>query len=153
MNLIHSPWRRPLSRASSRRRYVLAAWVLAALVVPGAATPLHGAQDPLAGWWSASVQDAGRSPEVVFVLQVAGERISGRRLVPGQDPVAVSGERTADTVRIHFQIQEGDGQIPVAIVAVLGEDQLLGRWRVTLPTGQVVERRWLAVRTRPGQDR
>lgn len=121
---------------------------MATLLIAGGGTPSSAAgQDPVSGHWLASVQAEGRSPEVVFVLQLDGARISGRRILPGQRPLDVRGEWRGSGLRMEFRVPEGGSHVEVTIEAEAEADRLTGTWVAVLPSGQRIERPWRAERT------
>ncbi|HSM06927.1 MAG TPA: hypothetical protein VK858_20035 [Longimicrobiales bacterium] len=138
--------------SSSRRRAggpaLLAAALTAAVVAlrPGG---LEG-QDSVSGHWLASVQGDRGSPEVVFVLQLNGGSISGRRILPGQQALDVRGDQQGSRVRLEFRVPEGSSSVEVRIEAQARADRMDGTWTAILPSGQRVERPWVAQRTRSG---
>ena len=141
------PAPRAVSRPSAFRSILIAVAVAAALVLLPAEM---AGQDPVSGHWLASVQGDRGAPEVVFVLRLEGGAISGRRILPGQDPLDVRGNCTGTSVRLEFRIPEGGGTVDIRIEAEAREDRMDGTWVAILPSGQRVERPWVAQRTRAG---
>jgi hypothetical protein len=139
----HRPWH---SSAPGGMNRLLAGSVmlLLALCRPQAA---HG-QDAVSGRWLATVQDAASAPRVVFVLEEEGEVVTGRRILPGQEPLEVRGERRGQRVRLEFRVPEGRSAVDVVIEAEAFVGRMSGTWTAVLPTGQRIQRPWLAERTR-----
>ena len=138
----------PRPRRRSGGKGLLPAALAAAVValLPGALE----AQDPISGHWLASVQGDRGSPEVVFVLQLNGGSISGRRILPGQQALHVRGDQQGSRIRLEFQVPEGSSSVEVRIEAEARADRMDGTWTAILPSGQRVERPWVAQRTRSG---
>ncbi len=141
------PARRAVRRPSGLKSILIAVAVATALIL--LPSEMAG-QDPVSGHWLASVQGAGGAPEVVFVLRLEGGAISGRRILPGQAPLDVQGNCNGSSVRLEFRIPEGGGAVEIRIDAEAREDRMDGTWVAVLPSGQRVERPWVAQRTRAG---
>lgn len=134
----------------ARRRGRLVGAILGLVALCGG-SPVTG-QDPVSGRWFATVEDAVGPSRAVFVLEARGNLVRGRRILRGSDGLEVVGRRDGQRVRLEFEVPEGRSAVAVVIEAEAFQDLMTGTWTAVLPSGQQVERRWRAERTRSGSD-